>query len=871
MLSKADNRSSRWRVSFVQALLVAALASCAHADHGPSQFVQRPVELDDVLATEFIGRAEFSPDGQWLAYSVTPPYSQLSDYSYWMRAGGLSGDRIWVKDLRSDGAGQLQPGLELKATNFLFGWSPDSRWIVALEYLKGRLRIVACRVGLDDCVRFEQLPDIRDRYAAAWQWNERLAWVSKDRFVMPVRDPDLPGSEMRNRALTGTLLANDWHTAWDGTGVTVSEVVSTGRDRSTDWSSGDLVLFDLGARSWQVLAKGRFAGPLPSPDGTKLIAAQVAERARPSAHGAQGLNSTHPIFDRRYRLTLLELDAHDLDWPDGPFSVDPGSFVWSADSESFAVYGWRQDEAPEAGRFYVYASDGQLKQEVNQDKLRFSRGVAVQDPDWWTGAAPPALLSHGLAVHGAYRDDGQLGWFLVEPDGTLSSLSPSVSMPEPALIAVQADTLAVLSGRTVYRLAPGRAPERLSLAGAATFRRAGYVPYPSHALSGESYPAARVAPSRPGDTSLVIAEDAAGHDLGALSALEHSGSIALPENLPSGARILAVSDAARAILATRRVGAATRLELFRSGKEPETLAAINGHLDEILPPATRKVVYSLTGGGSEEPRSIETCLLLPPGFDPARRHPLVLEVYPTGTGGDCRTLTDAPGVAPFTGDTWAARGFIYARPAFPLDLAAREDDPLGRLGVLLDQTIEALAVEGYIDEDRVVLFGFSQGGAASLVAASQSRVPAAIISVNGWANYFSHYFGARGLMRYFHLDQNGGDNRWRYECTGTGPINSCPFGFGRTALTDPESFARASPVSRAADFSAPVLLVHSDFDYFDMAQYDEMFGALYRAGKDARYLRYWGEGHGPSSPANIRDLWTRIDAFLEEAGVRAAE
>ncbi len=122
-------------------------------------------------------------------------------------------------------------------------------------------------------------------------------------------------------------------------------------------------------------------------------------------------------------------------------------------------------------------------------------------------------------------------------------------------------------------------------------------------------------------------------------------------------------------------------------------------------------------------------------------------------------------------------------------------------------------------------------------------------------------------MRYFHLDQNGGDNRWRYECTGGGASHDCPFGFGTTAYAKPERYARVSPVSRAHSIIAPVLLVHSDLDYFGMDQYDEMFGALYRAGKDARYVRYWGEGHGPSSPANIRDLWKRIDAFLIESHV----
>jgi len=870
-LQEVGFRFVQWWVSCLLAFTVPLLAGCAHADTNLSPEAQRPVQLEDVLATEFIGRAEFSPDGRWLAYSVTPPYSELTDYSYWMRAGGLSGHRIWVKSLEDESAGRLQPGLNPKATSFLFGWSPDSRWLVALEYLKGRFGFIACQPGRDMCVRFDQVPDIRDRYAAAYQWNERLAWVSKDSFVMPMRDPELPGSEMRNRALTGNLLAEAWRKAWDGTAVTATEAVSTGRDRSADWSPGELVLFDLGAGSQRTLAKGRYAGPLPSPDGTKLIAARVAERARPDPHGSRTLNDTHPIFDRRYRLALFDFDRRDIVWPEGPFSVDPGSLVWSRDAQSFVVYGWAQDQTPEQGRFYVYGSDGSLKLEISQDQLRFSRGLEVPDPDWWTGPARPAVLSSGLAVHGERQTDGTLGWFLARPDGSVVSLSPGISMPDADLIAAGNNTIAVLSGRALYRLTPGREAERVSFPGAAFFRNAGYLPYSPHAWSGESFPAGRIAPVPSAVAGLIVAEDSEGYDIGVLPALEHDRDALLPAPLPDGARILAVSPEAGAILATRRAGAATLLELTRTGEAAVVLAHINRHLSRVLAPATRTIAYSLTAADPADSRLIESCLVLPPGFNAAKRYPLVLEIYPIGAGGECRSLDEAPAVSAFASDLWSARGFIYVRPAFPLDLAATEDDPLGRLGALLDQTIEALERQGNVDADRVVVVGFSQGGAASLVAASQSRRPAAIISINGWANYLSHYFGARGLMRYFHLDQNGGDNRWRYECSGAGPINSCPFGFGRTALTDPHIYALASPVARASEFSAPVLLVHSDFDYFDIAQYDEMFGALYRAGKEVRYVRYWGEGHGPSSPANIRDLWRRIDAFLAESGVKIAE
>ena len=60
--------------------------------------------------------------------------------------------------------------------------------------------------------------------------------------------------------------------------------------------------------------------------------------------------------------------------------------------------------------------------------------------------------------------------------------------------------------------------------------------------------------------------------------------------------------------------------------------------------------------------------------------------------------------------------------------------------------------------------------------------------------------------------------------------------------------------------------MHSDMDSFSMDQFDEMYSALLRAGKDARYVRYWGEGHGPSSRANIRDMGARFNAFMEEVG-----
>jgi dipeptidyl aminopeptidase/acylaminoacyl peptidase len=52
-------------------------------------------------------------------------------------------------------------------------------------------------------------------------------------------------------------------------------------------------------------------------------------------------------------------------------------------------------------------------------------------------------------------------------------------------------------------------------------------------------------------------------------------------------------------------------------------------------------------------------------------------------------------------------------------------------------------------------------------------------------------------------------------------------------------------------------------DSFDVTDYKEFFTSLYIQKKDARLLIYRGEGHSPSSPANIRDMWKNIFSWFD--------
>lgn len=829
-----------------------------------------PVTLEDVLKIEGFGDARFSPDGRWLAFNQIPPYDELRDYSFGLYGYIQSGHQIHILDLSRDAAPELHPGFDPDASSYLLGFSPDSRYVVALVYKLGHFGLIACQVETDDCRHFDVMPDIRDSYFGSAPWNERLVWTSDTRFVLPVRDAFQPGSELRSRAVAGRFLAEQWQRAWTGTGVTATEVLSTGPDRAADWADGQLLEFDLDQGAIRQLASGRFAGARLSPDGSQLAAARVSERIRPLPEPASDPDVTHSPFDRRYQLTLI--DRSGLARPvSAPFSVDPNSIEWSADGRDLVVYGWDRAGEPAEGRLYRIDAGDLTASTIPAPGLKLANNRLDEGLPLTIGPARLLPFRDGVGVFARPEDGGRYDWYLLSPGRSPRLMTGPLRDVSGFPLFASANRALIQSGDGVYRIGPDITPEKIAAGRQGDISSLAYRPNPAHSWSYAFRFGSDLHRDDWGSAiPLLLSEEKGGADTGVMFLKVHEEDQTEAE-LPvpvAGARVLAASAEAGAVLVTAKDGAATRMVLIRRSGTEQEIAQINTHLNSVSFPLTTTIRYQLRD--PERPEQVLTvtgCLTLPADYSAERRYPLVVEVYPVGQPGSCGTLRDGAKPALSLRDIWASLGFIHVRPGMPLDLARTEEGPLGGSGEVLEQVADYLVAQGYADPDRIALYGFSQGGVSALQAATQTDRFAAVISMNGWADYFSHYFGPRGLMRYFHLDQNGGDNRWRYDCLEEGADHSCPFGFGKSPLEAPAEYAESSPVALARNISAPVMLIHSDLDYFDMSQYDEMFGALYRAGKDAVYVRYWGEGHGPSSPANMRDVWMRIRGFLETAGV----
>ncbi|MGH6950457.1 MAG: alpha/beta hydrolase family protein [Vitreimonas sp.] len=84
---------------------------------------------------------------------------------------------------------------------------------------------------------------------------------------------------------------------------------------------------------------------------------------------------------------------------------------------------------------------------------------------------------------------------------------------------------------------------------------------------------------------------------------------------------------------------------------------------------------------------------------------------------------------------------------------------------------------------------------------------------------------------------------------------------------DRDALIATSPTRQAANFRAPVLLLHGRADFIvRVEQSERMRDALQRAGKQVRYLDFEDEGHYWANwePENRQRLLEEVGSFLGE-------
>jgi dipeptidyl aminopeptidase/acylaminoacyl peptidase len=148
--------------------------------------------------------------------------------------------------------------------------------------------------------------------------------------------------------------------------------------------------------------------------------------------------------------------------------------------------------------------------------------------------------------------------------------------------------------------------------------------------------------------------------------------------------------------------------------------------------------------------------------------------------------------------------------------------------------------ESWADTSRVAVMGGSAGGLTVLLLAAQyPDLVSAVVALYPVCDLVD-------LAATTHRLESG------YTLRLVGPLPAAV-----------DTYRDRSPLSRASEIRAPVLLLHgSDDRTVPVAQSEEVAAALRANGATVERHVYEGEGHGWSRAATIADEAERIDAFL---------
>ncbi|MBM3848948.1 MAG: S9 family peptidase [Verrucomicrobia bacterium] len=227
---------------------------------------------------------------------------------------------------------------------------------------------------------------------------------------------------------------------------------------------------------------------------------------------------------------------------------------------------------------------------------------------------------------------------------------------------------------------------------------------------------------------------------------------------------------------------------------------------------------------------VQLWILKPPGFDPAKRYPLVFWVHggPQGAFLDSWSYRWNPQV-------WAAEGWVLAMPnprgstgfgqKFTDDISR---DWGGKVFKDLMAALDWCERQPWVDRKRMAAAGASYGG--YMMNWFQGRT-----------DRFKTLVTHCGVFE-FHSMYGSTDELWFDEWEHGIPWKT-------------RGFDRDSPDRFAARFRTPNLIIHNELDYrVPVGQGLALFTALQRQGVESRLLYFPDEGHWVLKPQNSR-LW----------------
>jgi dipeptidyl aminopeptidase/acylaminoacyl peptidase len=231
---------------------------------------------------------------------------------------------------------------------------------------------------------------------------------------------------------------------------------------------------------------------------------------------------------------------------------------------------------------------------------------------------------------------------------------------------------------------------------------------------------------------------------------------------------------------------------------------------------------------SRDGRRIQGWICKPPGFDPAARYPMILEIH----GGPFANYG-----ARFAAEIqlYAAAGYVvlYANPRGSTSYGGAFGNAIhhaypGDDYEDLMSAVDAVIAKGYVDERQLFVTGGSGGGVlTSWIVGKTDRFRAAVVAkpVINWTSFVLTSDGA-SYHRYW---------------------------FPGPPWEHPEHYWSCSPLSLVGNVTTPTMLLNGEADYrTPIAEAEQFYRALRLRGVDTVLVRIPGASHGIAArPSNL--------------------
>ncbi len=789
------------------ALCCALFATAVHA---------RPFTIDDLMKVDKRSVIGSSPDGRWLVITIDQAPDKAPRFDY----GALpqyAARRLYKVDLTHPGAATPLLAQDPDAGYTAGAFSPDGQRVLVtrmrghqsetgvVEMATGAVRWLG--VGLD----FSLL-------------GRTAQWRGDHQVIAIVNLPERPHFVFRRGWESMAYRSAAAKVTAEGGGPSVL-TIGSGKylDAGAPGFQRLLARIDVDTGRVTALAQGEFLDLELSSTGRFVAAYKYGAEIQPQAKDTiLGGTAT-----RRRDLTVFDLASgrplHGCD------DCDLSSFLmaWAPRSDRLLVYARRPGQTPSEGALVLVTPDGDRLSTRRIDQVRTHLDFTYEGFEipraGWVGETPVAFGRPRAQAEGGHET-----WLDVS-GGKTAPLLPDTAPIRPDRIVSDPWGRMLLTGNGgAFRLVGGQVR---------TLDAVTAAPTPTLGDQG-----------RPAMARLVGAEQLLIRRKDRLIRLTVAGEQDLG---PAQDRALIVTNTGWSVVADRDRHGVETLQARRENTTVD-LMTLNPQLAEIDFGDVRPISHKGPRG-----ESLTSWIVMPPGWRADHPPPLVVIPYPGEVFSAAGPPADARPGAGYTtiaASVLAGHGYAVLYASLPHDRFPNE--PAQGLAEEILAVADAAGAAGLADTRRVAIWGHSFGGQAALSAATQSGRFKAIVSTSGIADMVTRW--GNNVLQSTPEEGLPFLGTFAYFETGQMSVGASPW-------AAPERYIRNSALFQADKITAPVLLAYGDLDEYSYGQGAEMFAALYRQGKDAKLLTFWGEGHVVNAPGNVRHLYSEVLDFLDQA------